>query len=134
MAKMWISGTIVTALFSGALLAGCSSSQTLGTQGAPLISTSASHQMQSQRGSHRIRPDDAYDAVVTYAQGIGFPNAQHYGNDGSGNPVGMTFGMYTGTMNHPYTAVLSYASNHGFPNAQFYGDDGSGNPVGLYYQ
>lgn len=133
MAKISLSGTIIFALFSGAFLAGCSSSQTLGTQGVPPISTSASHQTQSH-SSHRIRPDDAYDAVVTYAQGIGFPNAQHYGHDSSGNPLGMNFGIYDGTMPHPYAAVLTYANNHGFPNAQFYGNDGSGNPVGLYYQ
>lgn len=82
----------------------------------------------------QIKPGDAYDNVVTYARGIGFPNAQHYGNDGSGNPVGMTFGVFTGTMSQPYAATLTYAQNHGFPNGHLYGNDGSGNPIGLYYQ
>lgn len=89
-----------------------------------------SHSVQS----HKMNPNDAYDDVVTYAESIGFPNAQHYGNDGTGNPVGMTFGAYNGTNNQPYLAVQNYAHGVGFPDAQLYGNDGSGHSVGLYYQ
>lgn len=59
------------------------------------------------------------DAVLLYAQGIGFPQTHMYGED-----AGIIFGSYSGTGSERSAKldVMEYAQENGFPDAALSAD------------
>lgn len=57
------------------------------------------------------------ETLLQYIQGLGFPDANHYGDDG--NTTGISFGQYGGSdpIEQAQNDALMYAQNNGYPDA-----------------